>query len=107
MKKTNFRADIILNKKFTTEMAGYNAEEVDIFFDKIIDDYKTFEDSISGLEQSLEDKVQIIHDKDEKIKALNIEIFNLKDQLKSTEKATNPEILKELISLKDMLNIKK
>lgn len=103
MKKTNFVADIILNKKFSTEMAGYNAEEVDIFFDKVIEDYKSFEDTISGIEQSLEDKNQIIHERDEKIKSLNIEIFNLKDQLKNTEKATNVELMREIKSLKEQM----
>lgn len=101
MKKKNFKADMILNKKFSNELSGYNAVEVDEFFDKVIEDYKNYEEDIDVLKDRFEESKQIIDEKEDEIKKLNLEIFNLQEQLKATEKATNVELMKEIRKLRD------
>lgn len=101
MKKKNFKADMILNKKFSNELSGYNAVEVDEFFDKVIEDYKNYEEDIEVLKDRFEESNQIIEEKEDEIKKLNLEIFNLQEQLKATEKATNVELMKEIKKLRD------
>lgn len=101
MKKKNFKADMILNKKFSNELSGYNAVEVDEFFDKVIEDYKNYEEDIEVLKDRFAESNQIIEEKEDEIKKLNLEIFNLQEQLKATEKATNVELMKEIKKLRD------
>lgn len=103
MKQINFKAEIILNKKFSTEISGYNSTEVDQLFDKVIEDYQTFEERINSLQETIEEDAQIISEKEESIKQLKLEILNLKDQLSNTEKATNIDLMKELKTLKEMM----
>lgn len=104
MKKKNFKAEMILNKKFSNEISGYNATEVDEFFDKVIEDYNLFEEEIEVLKEVRDDNSKIIAEKNDEIKKLNMEIFNLKEQLKQTEKATNVEMMKELREIKKHIN---
>ena len=106
MKKKNFKSEIILNKKFSTEISGYNAQEVDIFFDKVIEDYNTYEEMEHALTEQLQDKDIVISEKDEEIKKLNIELLNIKNQLKQTEKATNVEMLRAINDLKNKMDNK-
>lgn len=104
MKKKNFKAEMILNKKFSNEISGYNATEVDEFFDKVIEDYNLFEDEIEVLKEVRDDNSKIIAEKNDEIKKLNMEIFNLKEQLKQTEKATNVELMKEIREIRKTIN---
>lgn len=104
MKKKNFKAEMILNKKFSNEISGYNATEVDEFFDKVIEDYNLFEDEIEVLKEVNDDNSKIIAEKNDEIKKLNMEIFNLKEQLRQTEKATNVELMKEIREIRKTIN---
>ena len=106
MKKKNFKAHMLLNKKFSTELSGYNPTEVDEFFDKIIEDYRLYEERVTTLDEIIEESNQLISEKDDEIKQLNLEIMNIKDQLKQTEKATNVELMKEVREIKESLNNK-
>ena len=101
MKKKNFKAEMILNKKFSTELTGYNPLEVDTFFDLVIEDYNEFESYIANLEDKLEDKTQIIQEKDSEISKLQVEIQNYKNQLEQSSKANMYEMMKEIKNLKD------
>ena len=98
---------MILNKKFSTELSGYNATEVDLFFDKVIEDYNYFEDQKNIQLETVAELRTIISDREDEIRKLNMEIINLKEQLKKTEKATNVELMKEVRDLKLLLNNKK
>ncbi|NQZ66290.1 MAG: DivIVA domain-containing protein [Mycoplasmatales bacterium] len=106
MKKNNFKADMILNKKFSTEISGYNATEVDQFFDKVIEDYRIFEERIAILEDTINDNLQVLSERDEEINKLQLDLYNIKDQLSKTEKATNVELMKELKAIKEHINKK-
>lgn len=100
MKKLNFKAETILNKKFSIDMSGYNAREVDEFFDLIIGDYNVFEELIKTLNEKLEDKNKLIEHNKEELETLKLELDNLKGQLQKTEKASSAEILKKINDLK-------
>lgn len=107
MKKLNFKAEAILNKKFSIDMSGYNAREVDEFFDLIIGDYHVFEELIKNLNEKLEDKNKLIELNKEEIASMKLELDNLKEQLKKTEKASNADLLKQITDIKmEMKNLK-
>ena len=46
MKKFNLTTTVILEKKFTTEMSGYNPAEVDQYLDEIIEDYNAYDEIV-------------------------------------------------------------
>ena len=48
--ETKLDAKIILEKEFKTGMRGYNQEEVDLFFDDVIQDYQMLKKRIAELE---------------------------------------------------------
>lgn len=100
MKKLNFKAEAILNKKFSIDMSGYNAREVDEFFDLVIGDYNTFEELIVTLNSKIEDKNKLLDVKNDEVESLKMEIQNLKSQLEKTGKASSAELLKQLKDLK-------
>ena len=102
--KINFKSEAILNKKFSTELSGYSAIEVDQFFDKVIEDYNTYEEIISGYTMNIEDKANIIQELKQKNDKLEIEMQNLKDQLDKSLEGSNAEILKEVRKLKSELS---
>ncbi len=89
MKKLNLNSTTVLNKEFGIELSGYNANEVDEFLDKILEDYTSYEQLIRNYETTIDEKVKLINDKDEMIEKLRFEILNLKNQLEKTGKATN------------------
>lgn len=106
MKKKNFKAEMLLTKKFSTELTGYNPTEVDSFFDLIIEDYNIFEENEKIMGDKLEDKIQIIAEKDSEISSLELTIANLKNQLSESEKAGVYDLMKEIKSLKEIVNNK-
>jgi DivIVA domain-containing protein len=99
MKKTNLILESILNKKFATELSGYNATEVDKFLDLIVKDYETYKNEVDILEEKLNEKNNIIENRSDEIKTLKLEIDNLRTQLKESAKASNYELLKEIKKL--------
>ncbi len=98
--KKNFNSSIILNKKFDIELSGYNAKQVDQYLDKIILDYKAFEEEIQTLEDKLEEKMVVINLKDDEIEKLNLEIVNLNDQITNINQNSSPELVKEISELR-------
>lgn len=96
MKKLNLTTDVILNKKFPTELSGYNATEVDKYLDLILEDYYQYDERIRIAEAKVEEKTAMIADKDELITRLRHEITNLKQQLKESSKASSYENNKKL-----------
>lgn len=103
--KKNLNSSIILNKKFDVELSGYNAKQVDQYLDKIILDYKSFEEEIEILQDKLEEKMVVINAKDGEIEKLNLEITNLNDQLINVNKNSSPELVKEISELRMQLKV--
>jgi DivIVA domain-containing protein len=59
--KVKLSSKIILEKKFTKDVKGYNPDEVDAFLDEIIADYKNFalyQKEASTYIESLENKIK-------------------------------------------------
>lgn len=107
MKKFNLSSDIILNKKFPTELSGYNAAEVDKYLDLVLEDYRTYEEAIKLVESKLEEKATIISEKDDEIQRLRLEIQNLKTQLRESAKASNFELNKKIDAIASMMATQK
>lgn len=104
MKKIILHSETILNKKFDTELSGYNATDVDLYLDAIIGDYRAYEEGVVEYEKLLADKNKLLADKDVLIQSLNMEITILKEQLEKTGKVTNFAILEELKNLQIKLD---
>lgn len=84
--KSKVTREEILNTKFKTEMLGYATDEVDQMLDNVLEDYRTFEDTISELNIDCNNKAKLIIDKDEEIEKLKLELMNYKDIQKKMNK---------------------
>jgi len=99
MNKKNLKFEMILNKKFSTELSGYNPKEVDQFLDLILTDYKSYEESERVFKEKIADLNAIIDDKDSMIEALKLENDNLKEQTNQLSTGSAPELAKRLLDL--------
>ena len=101
MKKPLLSSELILNKKFDTALNGYNADEVDQFFDLILQDYQTYEEIVKQQDNDLTLSKQILNDKKQEIEQLKLDLFSLRTDLKrATKQGINIEsISKRLIKL--------
>lgn len=101
MKKFNLNTTTILEKKFTTEMSGYNPSEVDQYLDQIIADYQTYEETVKLQENKLHERHEILVEKDQEIKKLKVEVENLKEQLKNANRINSYELMEKIKELTD------
>ncbi|WKX02333.1 DivIVA domain-containing protein [Candidatus Mycoplasma mahonii] len=100
MKKNfNLKSQEILHKKFATDMAGYSPQEVDGFFDLIIQDYQEYEDIVANYSKNMSDAENLLSDKNEEIEGFKIQITNLKHSLSEAQKNTGHEIMNKLNQL--------
>ncbi|TCG10475.1 DivIVA domain-containing protein [Mycoplasma todarodis] len=104
MAKLNLKSELVLNKKFSTELSGYNAKEVDEYLDEILQDYRTFEELVATQKATLAEKTSLLGDRDEKIEQLELEIETLKSQLVRTEEGTNSSLKKEIEEIKRQMS---
>ncbi len=104
MAKLNLKSELVLNKKFSTELSGYNAREVDEYLDEILQDYRTFEELVAIQKATLAEKTNLLSDRDEKIEQLELEIETLKSQLIRTEEGTNSNLKKEIEEIKRQMS---
>lgn len=103
----NLKHSAILNKKFRINLSGYDALEVDTFFDKIIGDYKTYENHFEYLSKIIYEKIALINDKDEQIEKLRIRLEALEERvLYLTKSSSNQFIIKEIEELKKKIGPK-
>lgn len=106
MKKLNLNSSTVLNKKFSIELSGYNAKEVDMFLDKILEDFTFYEQQMISLQKTIDEKNKLINDKEEEIEKLNLDLTTLKEQLDKTGRATNVELLNEIRKIQDKMGNK-
>lgn len=99
MKKFNLNTTTILEKKFTTEMSGYNPSEVDQYLDEIIADYHSYDEIVKLQETKLSERIEIINEKEQEIQKLKVEVANLKEQLKNANKINGYEIMEKIKEL--------
>jgi DivIVA domain-containing protein len=85
--KLKFNPQVIIDKEFKKAMRGYDAEDVDSFLDKIIEDYHTF----SGIFDALKAE-------NEKLK-LQVDEYRKKTNSPSQVSPTNLDILQRLNNL--------
>jgi len=84
--KLNLTERDILNKKFSKNVKGYDANEVDVFLDIVLEDYRALDKVISEANTSKDDLTRTVE-------SLKAEIRSLNDALK-IEKSKN-EVLKK------------
>ena len=103
MKKENLNPQVLLNKKFATEISGYKASEVDEFMDRIIKDYNNFIEEREIRTDKINDLSKLLSDRDNRINDLETELEAIKNQLKETERATNADLMREISEIKEKL----
>ncbi len=104
MAKINLKSEILLNKKFKTELSGYNAKDVDEYLDLVILDYKYYEEQTELQNKIIGDKNDIIADAQEEIEKLKLEISVLKTQIKKAEESSNGTMKKDIEELKKKIH---
>ena len=87
--KLNYNSESILNIKFSPKEKGYDPDEVDLIFDKIIVDYETMTAQINDA-ASKNAKQQVKIDSMKKdIERLTVELASLKNQYETLKKTSN------------------
>ena len=87
-KKFNYDPKSLLNIKFSPSNAGYDDDEVDLVFDKMIEDYKTFIEERNELVKAKEaeaekyEKLKVEHDRTE------FELASVKKQYDALKKTS-------------------
>ena len=100
--KVNLDIQTILDKEFNVDFKGYNATEVDSFLDLVIQDYQTYQEITSELNQ----KIAELERTNASLRAKLIEVEGKTRALEanaSTAKqgANNVDILKRLSRLEE------
>ena len=101
MEKLNLTPEEILNKEFETDFKGYNAEQVDLFLDEVLEDYQKMEDNV----QQLLDTVAALQEQIKELKAKNIELEGRKMafDLSNTTSYSSVDVLKRISRLEEIV----
>ncbi len=87
--KINFTVDTLLNLKFDKNVKGYDAYQVDVTLDKILDDFRYYENFYNEAKQyisTLESNVKTLRDEN---RAKDIEIARLSKRFDGIENRSN------------------
>jgi len=79
--KKNLTSELILNKKFSPDMTGYNGHEVDAFLDQILEDYRLIENFIKVDLPRLNNQEQLVASSKKRIADLEIQVADMKDKV--------------------------
>jgi DivIVA domain-containing protein len=79
--KKNLTSELILNKKFSPDMKGYNGHEVDAFLDQILEDYRLIETFIKVDLPRLNNQEQLVASLKKRIADLEIQVADMKDKV--------------------------
>ncbi len=104
MNKLNLKSKLVLNKKFGTELSGYNANEVDSYLDEILQDYRTYEELVKIQQSKINEKNELLVDRDEQIEQLTLEIETLKSQLLKSEEVSNYSLKSDIDEIKRQMS---
>ena len=101
MEKLNLTPEEILNKEFETDFKGYNADQVDLFLDEVLEDYQKMEDNV----QQLLDTVATLQEQIKELKAKNIELEGRKMafDLSNTTSYSSVDVLKRISRLEEIV----
>lgn len=107
--KVNLNLETILDKEFNVDFKGYNASEVDAFLDLVIQDYQTYQEISSELNQ----KIAELERTNASLRAKLIEVEGKTRALEANptpaaQGANNVDILKRLSRLEEeVIELKK
>lgn len=87
-KNFNYDSETLLNYKFSPSNAGYDADEVDAVFDKIIKDYDSFNELCDKLAEEKAQEVEKFNSLKEDYNRLEFELASVKKQLETLKKTS-------------------
>lgn len=102
MIRLNLSSPILLNKKFKAVRNGYDPLEVDIFFDKVILDYKTIESNALISKNEIDELKNQLKEYKAKNKQLEIENASFKSRLSNIKESDN--VTKDNVALLKRIN---
>ena len=88
-KKLNYNPESLLNFKFSPALKGYNTDEVDKVFDKIISDYEAFIASYDELLAKCEKQDIKCAELKEQLDRVTFELANVKKERDILKKTSN------------------
>ena len=88
-KKLNYDEKSLLNLKFSPAQKGYNADEVDLIFDNIIEDYETNTSQINELLEQNANQLAKIKELKEELDRMTFELASIKKQYNLLKKTSN------------------
>ena len=87
-KKFNYDSEALLNFKFSPSNAGYDADEVDDVFDKMIKDYVSFNELCDNLAKQKDQEAEKFKSLKEDYDRLEFELASVKKQLALLKKTS-------------------
>lgn len=87
-KKFNYDSEALLNIKFSPSNAGYDADEVDDVFDKMIKDYDSFNELCDNLAKQKDQEAEKFKSLKEDYDRLEFELASVKKQLALLKKTS-------------------
>ena len=87
-KKYNYDPKALLNIKFSPSNAGYDDDEVDLVFDKMIEDYETFIKECEELAKARDEEADKNKKLKEELERLNFELASVKEKYTALKKTS-------------------
>ena len=87
-KKFNYDSEALLNIRFSPSNAGYDADEVDDVFDKMIKDYDSFNELCENLAKQKDQEAEKFKSLKEDYDRLEFELASVKKQLALLKKTS-------------------
>ena len=109
--KVNFTSKTLLETKFEKNVRGYNAYEVDVALDKVIQDLVYYEINMAELDKRVENLSIKCKNLEEKVKEKDLEIARLENKLPTlksdkTVSRENINLLKRIDALEKALYLR-
>ena len=87
-KKYNYDPKALLNIKFSPSNAGYYDDEVDLVFDKMIEDYETFIKECEELAKARDEEADKNKKLKEELERMNFELASVKEKYAALKKTS-------------------
>jgi DivIVA domain-containing protein len=98
MAQLKLSKEIILEKEFDIDIKGYNAKQVDVFLDEVFEDYETYNNEITKLEQSNKVLMMRNNELEEEVQKL-LQSQVVSNEMSPTDQINALDILKRLSKL--------
>ncbi len=109
--KINFNSNTLLNLKFTKNVKGYDAYQVDVTLDQILDDYRFYESFYAEAKQYIASLENTVKKQKDELRKKDIEIAKISKRIEGIKDSTNVsseniELLQRISALEKALYLR-